>query len=103
MSKADFKANITIYLMEHKFGKIDSKEVLEAITYEAQAYADQEHQRKLKERTFKCWIEEVINIDGAFAFMLDGYQTGEIIEWVDWFMEGITPHEAIKKHYHLYQ
>ena len=66
-------------------------------------YAEAYHKSEIDKMSFEPWIKEVVETDDTFSFMLDGYQTGEIIEWAQWFVEGYTPHEAIRKHYYLYQ
>ncbi len=51
---------------------------------------------------FEIWIKEVIKYDPIQSFLLDGYQTGEIFEWHEWWMQGLTPSGAIQRNLYLY-
>ena len=51
---------------------------------------------------FREWMEKVVKIEGKLSFMLEGYQTGEIFEWHEWWYEGLSPEEAIERDYELY-
>ena len=51
---------------------------------------------------FKEWIEKVIEFDDNQKFLIDGYHTGEIFEWHEWYEEGLTPKEAVKRNYFLH-
>jgi len=51
---------------------------------------------------FKNWIEEIAKEDNHFEFLLNGYQTGEIFEWHNWWTRGLSPQDAVKKNYELY-
>jgi len=60
----------------------------------------QYHKEKIKEHIhFKTWIEQVIEIDNRYDFLLSGTQTGEIFDWWEYYSDGLTPDEAIRKDY----
>ena len=44
----------------------------------------------------------VIEIDEGQSFMINGYQTGEIFEWQEWYQKGLTPQEAVDLNFITY-
>ena len=59
-------------------------------------------QQVSRENDFKKWIKELIELNSNLKFLIDGYQTGEIFEWHDWWFKGLTPNEALIENYNLY-
>ena len=51
---------------------------------------------------FENWVREVVEIDNRLSFLIDGYQTGEIFEWHKWWLEGLTPIEAVNRNHSEY-
>lgn len=59
-------------------------------------------QQNVRHLPFEQWMKEVVKIEPNCGFMLDGYQTGEIFEWHEWWYRGLTPNEAAMENHRLY-
>ena len=51
---------------------------------------DEYAQQVSKKNDFEKWIKELIELDSNLSFLTDGYQTGEIFEWHDWWINSVT-------------
>ena len=51
-----------------------------------------------KKLTFKEWVE-FLCLWGDYDFLLDGYQTGELFYFHEYYQRGISPDEATKIDY----
>lgn len=65
-----------------------------------QAKHEEEIKQAVPEMTFKDWIKELVDFDDNYSFLLEGTQTGEIFDMHDYYMEGLTPHEAMSREYY---
>lgn len=52
--------------------------------------------------SFKDWVEQLVEVDSKYSFLLEGYQTGEIFDMHEYYIKGISPFEVVKKEQYLY-
>ena len=63
---------------------------------------EEEKEMRFPENSFKEWIEQLCLWCSEYNFLLDGYQTGEIFDIHEYYIEGKTPREAMISEYNEY-